>query len=193
MADMIPLTVGAALAYKQRGEDRVAVTSFGDGATSRGDFHEGLNMDTTPISKQTKVTDLYRKAAGYGIPSVEVDGNDVFAVYSAVKRAVDSARAGGGPQFVECKTYRMAGHAAHDKYESYMPMELLAEWSDKDPLKRLEQSLRDERSVDENTMEGIRDRVKEEVRVAVEAAEADDYAPASEAHEGVFAEEGWDA
>lgn len=210
MADMIPLTVGAALAYKQRGEDRVAVTSFGDGATSRGDFHEGLNMAavleapaifvaennrwayTTPITKQTKVTDLYRKAAGYGIPSVEVDGNDVFAVYSAVKRAVDSARAGGGPQFVECKTYRMAGHAAHDKYESYMPMELLAEWSDKDPLKRLEQSLRDDRAVDEQTMEGIRDKVKEEVRVAVEAAEADDYADPSEAHVGVFAEEGWE-
>ena len=190
---------------------RVAVTSFGDGATSRGDFHEGLNMAavleapavfvaennrwayTTPISKQTKVTDLYRKANGYGIPSVEVDGNDVFAVYSAVKRAVDAARAGGGPQFVECKTYRMAGHAAHDKYESYMPMELLAEWSDKDPLKRLEQSLRDERAVDEHTMEGIRDKVKEEVRVAVEAAESDDYADPSEAHEGVFAEEGWDA
>ena len=87
----------------------------------------------------------------------------------------------------------MAGHAAHDKYESYMPMELLAEWSDKDPVKRLEQSLRDERTIDEQTMEGIRDKVKEEVRVAVEAAEADDFAPASEAHWGVFAEEGWDA
>ncbi len=210
MADMIPITVGAALSYKQRGEDRVALTSFGDGATSRGDFHEGLNLAavldvpavfvaennrwayTTPLSKQTKVTDLYKKAIGYGIPAVEVDGNDVFAVYTAVKLAVETARSGNGPQFIECKTYRMAGHAAHDKYESYMPMELLAEWSDKDPLKRLEQALTNDRGMDERRLEGIRERVAEELRAAVERAEADVYADPSEAHVGVFAEEGWD-
>ena len=95
-----------------------------------------------------KVTDLYKKALGYGIPAVEVDGNDVLAVYSAMVEAVEHARAGRGPRFIECKTYRMAGHAAHDKFESYMPMELLAEWSDKDPLKRLEQTLRDEMRVE---------------------------------------------
>jgi pyruvate dehydrogenase E1 component alpha subunit len=208
MADMIPLTVGAALAYKQRGEDRVAVTSFGDGATSRGDFHEGLNIAavlevpavfvaennrwayTTPISKQTKVTDLYKKALGYGIPAVEVDGNDVIAVYTAMTEAVAHCRAGRGPRFLECKTYRMAGHAAHDKYESYMPMEMLAEWSDKDPLKRLEQTLRAERAIDEERLEGIRSKVKDEVHEAVERADADGYADPSEAHRGVFAESG---
>ena len=206
MADMIPLTVGAALAYKQRGEDRVAVTSFGDGATSRGDFHEGLNIAavlevpavfvaennrwayTTPISKQTKVTDLYKKALGYGIPAVEVDGNDVIAVYTAMTEAVAHCRAGRGPRFIECKTYRMAGHAAHDKYESYMPMELLAEWSDKDPLKRLEQALREDRAIDDEQLEGIRSRVKDEVLEAVERADADGYADPAEAHQGVFAE-----
>jgi pyruvate dehydrogenase E1 component alpha subunit len=208
MADMIPLTVGAALAYKQRGEDRVAVTSFGDGATSRGDFHEGLNIAavlevpavfvaennrwayTTPISKQTKVTDLYKKALGYGIPAVEVDGNDVIAVYTAMTEAVAHCRAGRGPRFIECKTYRMAGHAAHDKYESYMPMELLAEWSDKDPLKRLEQALREDRAIDDQQLEGIRSRVKDEVLEAVERADADGYADPAEAHQGVFAEAG---
>ncbi len=208
MADMIPLTVGAALAYKQRGEDRVAVTSFGDGATSRGDFHEGLNIAavlevpavfvaennrwayTTPISKQTKVTDLYKKALGYGIPAVEVDGNDVIAVYTAMTEAVAHCRAGRGPRFIECKTYRMAGHAAHDKYESYMPMELLAEWSDKDPLKRLEQALRADRAIDDEQLEGIRSRVKDEVLEAVERADADGYADPAEAHQGVFAEAG---
>src|SRR2546430_16961259 len=98
---MIPLTVGAALAYKQRGEDRVAVTSFGDGATSRGDFHEGLNIAavlevpavvvaennrwayTTPISKQTKVTDLYKKALGDGIPARQGEGHDALPGYTA--------------------------------------------------------------------------------------------------------------
>jgi pyruvate dehydrogenase E1 component alpha subunit len=206
MADMIPMTVGAALAYKQRGEDRVAVTSFGDGATSRGDFHEGLNMAavleapavfvaennrwayTTPISKQTRVTDLYQKAAAYGIPAVEVDGNDAYAVYTAVSDAVAEARAGRGPRFIECKTYRMAGHAAHDKFESYMPMEMLAEWSDKDPIKRLEQNLTEGRQISEERLEGVRERVREEVREAVSRAEDDEYADASEAHLGVFAE-----
>ena len=206
MADMIPLTVGAALAYKQRGEERVALTSFGDAATSRGDFHEGLNIAavlevpavfvaenngwgySTPISKQTKVTDLHKKAAAYGIPAVSVDGNDVFAVYAAMKASVDAARAGGGPQFVECKTYRMGGHAAHDKYESYMPMEVLAEWSDKDPIKRAEAILLEEREITEARLETIRERVRDEVRAAVEQSEEDGYPDPSEAHEGVFAD-----
>jgi TPP-dependent pyruvate/acetoin dehydrogenase alpha subunit len=205
MADMIPLTVGAALAYRQAGQDRVAVTSFGDAATSRGDFHEGLNIAavlevpaifvaenngwgySTPIAKQTKVTELYRKAASYGIPAVSVDGNDVFAVHSAMKAAVDAARAGQGPQFVECLTYRMGGHAAHDKYESYMPMETLAEWSDKDPLKRLEAALLGDRGMDAERLESVRTRVRDEVREAVDQAEGDDYPDPAEAHQGVFA------
>jgi TPP-dependent pyruvate/acetoin dehydrogenase alpha subunit len=148
---------------------------------------------TTPISKQTKVTDLYKKAIGYGIPAVEVDGNDVLAVHGAMTAAVDAARAGKGPQFVECKTYRMAGHAAHDKYESYMPMELLAEWTDKDPLKRLEHTLLQDLSIDEGRLEGIRDRVRDETKEAVERADADGYADPKEAHIGVFAEEGGEA
>jgi TPP-dependent pyruvate/acetoin dehydrogenase alpha subunit len=207
MADMIPLTVGAALAYVQRGEDRVAVTSFGDAATSRGDFHEGLNIAavlevpaifvaenngwgySTPISKQTKVTELYRKAASYGIPAVSVDGNDALAVHSAMQAAVDAARAGRGPQFIECRTYRMGGHAAHDKYESYMPMEVLAEWSDKDPIKRLENVLVEERALAEGKLESVRDRILDEVKEAVQLAEQDGYPDPSEAHLGVFAEE----
>jgi pyruvate dehydrogenase E1 component alpha subunit len=206
MADMIPLTVGAALAYKQRGERRVAMTSFGDAATSRGDFHEGLNIAavleapavfvaenngwgySTPITKQTKVTELYRKAAAYGIPAVSVDGNDVFAVYAAMRSAIEAARDGGGPQFVECRTYRMGGHAAHDKYESYMPMETLAEWSDKDPIKRLEMALTEDRGVAPERLDEVRTRARDEVRAAVEQAESDGYPDASEAHQGVYAE-----
>ena len=210
MADMIPLTVGAALAYKQRGEPRVALTSFGDAATSRGDFHEGLNIAavlevpavfvaenngwgySTPISRQTKVTELYRKAAAYGIPAVSVDGNDVFAVHTAVSAAVEAARAGDGPQFIECRTYRMGGHAAHDRYESYMPMETLAQWSDKDPLTRLERALTGERGVAADALERVRERVAGEIRAAVEQAEADGYPDPQEAREGVFAPAGWE-
>lgn len=210
MADMIPLTVGAALAYKQRGEARVAVTSFGDAATSRGDFHEGLNIAavlqvpavfvaenngwgySTPISRQTRVTELYKKAAAYGIPAVSVDGNDVFEVHAAISSAVDAARGGRGPQFIECLTYRMGGHAAHDRYESYMPMETLAQWSDKDPLKRLEQTLTGERGIAEVVLERVRERVAGEVRAAVEQAEADGYPDPAEAHQGVFAPLDWE-
>jgi pyruvate dehydrogenase E1 component alpha subunit len=105
-----------------------------------------------------------------------------------MKASVDAARAGGGPQFVECKTYRMGGHAAHDKYESYMPMEVLAEWSDKDPIKRAEAELLEEREVSEARLESIRERVRDEVRAAVEQSEEDGYPDAAEAHLGVFAE-----
>jgi pyruvate dehydrogenase E1 component alpha subunit len=105
-----------------------------------------------------------------------------------MRSAVEAARAGGGPQFVECRTYRMGGHAAHDKYESYMPMETLAEWSDKDPLKRLETNLVGERALDAGQLEQVRSRVRDEVREAVEQAEADGYPDPSEAHVGVFAE-----
>jgi TPP-dependent pyruvate/acetoin dehydrogenase alpha subunit len=110
-------------------------------------------------------------------------------VHGAVTAAVDAARAGRGPQFIECRTYRMGGHAAHDKYESYMPMEVLAEWSDKDPIKRLENVLIEERSVPEGKLENLRDRIRDEVREAVEKADHDGYPDASEAHEGVFADE----
>jgi len=86
------------------------------------------------------------------IPAVSVDGNDALAVHGAMQAAVDAARAGQGPQFIECRTYRMGGHAAHDKYESYMPMEVLAEWSDKDPIKRLENVLVEDRALPEGKL-----------------------------------------
>ena len=208
MADMIPLTVGAALAYQQRGEDRVAVTSFGDAATSRGDFHEGLNiaavLEVPAIFVAGQRLGLLHadleadqgnravpKAAGYGVPAVAVDGNDVFAVYAAMSAAVDAARKGEGPQFIECRTYRMGGHAAHDKYESYMPMETLAQWSDKDPLKRLEANLTGDRGIAVERLEEIRGRVKDEVADGVAQAEADEYPDPGQVLEGVFAPDGW--
>jgi pyruvate dehydrogenase E1 component alpha subunit len=106
-----------------------------------------------------------------------------------MQAAVDAARAGQGPQFIECRTYRMGGHAAHDKYESYMPMEVLAEWSDKDPIKRLENVLVEDRALPEGKLESVRARVLDEVKEAVQVAEEDGYPDPSEAHLGVFADE----
>ena len=111
-------------------------------------------------------------------------------MHGAVSAAVDAARAGQGPQFIECRTYRMGGHAAHDKYESYMPMEVLAEWSDKDPIKRAETTLLEQREISEERLERIRERVRDEVRAAVEQAEEDGYPSPEEAHLGVFAVDG---
>ncbi|MFN8178469.1 MAG: thiamine pyrophosphate-dependent dehydrogenase E1 component subunit alpha [bacterium] len=155
---VIPVMTGVALAAKRRGEKVVAVTWIGDGGTSTGDFHEGINMASvlgvplvlvienngyaysTPTRMQTRVTDLVIKADGYGVPAEVVDGNDVLAVYDVMKRATDRARAGDGPVLVEAKTFRMKGHAEHDDAK-YVPPELLEEWRAKDPLARYDRVL----------------------------------------------------
>ncbi|HMB69662.1 MAG TPA: thiamine pyrophosphate-dependent dehydrogenase E1 component subunit alpha, partial [bacterium] len=158
---IIPVMAGIALASKRRGEDSVAMTWIGDGGTSTGDFHEGLNLAavldvplvlivenngyaySTPVRGQTRVEDLVLKADGYGVPSEIVDGNDVLAVYDAAKRAVDRARAGEGPVLLEMKTFRMKGHAEHDDAK-YVPPELFEEWRARDPLLRYDRVLEEQ-------------------------------------------------
>src|SRR5579859_1905453 len=138
MAASVPVAAGAALALKYRGTKNIAYCFFGDGATSRGDWHEGLNFAavqklpvvyvcnnnqyaySTPLSKQMACANVADRAPGYGIPAEIVDGNDVFAVYSAAERAAEHARAGNGPYLIECKTFRMTGHSAHDPAD-YVP------------------------------------------------------------------------
>jgi pyruvate dehydrogenase E1 component alpha subunit len=148
--DNYPVAIGGAFAFKYRGEDRVAMAYCGDGSTSRGDFHEAVNIAavqdlpcifvvennqfaySTPLRLQSR-TDFATKAVAYGIPGEKVDGTDVTAVYEATERAVTRARAGEGPSLIECVTMRMHGHAEHDPAD-YVPRELFEEWSKKDPL-----------------------------------------------------------
>jgi pyruvate dehydrogenase E1 component alpha subunit/2-oxoisovalerate dehydrogenase E1 component alpha subunit len=155
---VIPVMAGIALAARMKGEDSVAMTYIGDGGTSTGDFHEGLNMAavfnvplvlivennrwaySTPTHRQTRVEDLILKADAYGIPGEIVDGNDVLAVYDAAKRSVDTARAGGVPIMLEMKTMRMRGHAEHDDAK-YVPPEEFDAWRDQDPLLRYDRVL----------------------------------------------------
>ena len=136
----------------------VALTFTGDGATSAGLFHETLNLASvfaapfivvvennqyaysTPLHEQMKVPDIAAKAAGYDMPGVMVDGNDVEAVYAVVGEAVRRARSGGGPSLIEAKTMRMRGHAIHDSAD-YVPSELLAEWEARDPVETYHHSL----------------------------------------------------
>ena len=155
---LVPVMAGIALAARMQRRRTVAMTYIGDGATSTGAFHEGLNFAavqrlplvviaenngwaySTPFRKQTAAKCLADRAAAYGIPGVTVDGNDVVAVFEAARTAVDRARAGEGPTLVEAKTYRMKGHAEHDG-QSYVPRGELEEWRRRDPIERYAERL----------------------------------------------------
>jgi pyruvate dehydrogenase E1 component alpha subunit len=156
VASHIPHAAGAAMAAKYRG-DRIAVVAyFGDGATSKGDFHEGLNFAgvfklpvvficennqwaiSVPRERQTAAETIAQKAAAYGFDGIQVDGNDIFAVYKATKAALDKAKRGEGPTLIECFTYRMADHTTADDASRYRTKEEVAAWKAKDPILRLE-------------------------------------------------------
>ena len=157
LGTMIPVLAGMLLGDRMRGLSTVGMTYIGDGGSSTGAFHEGLNFAavqrlpmvlvlehngwaySTPGEKQCLAGRMADKAPGYGIPGVTVDGNDVAEVYGAVKEAVDRARNGGGTTLVECRTYRMKGHAEHDA-QSYVDRAELETWRQKDPILRLERS-----------------------------------------------------
>jgi len=158
LGDMIPVMTGIVLAARMQKKDAVAVAYIGDGGMSTGAFHEGLNFAavqrlplvivaehnwyaySTPTSKQCAVSNLADKAAGYGIPGYVVDGNDVVACYEVMKKAVESARGGGGSALIEAKTYRRKGHAEHDD-QRYLPEGELEMWEKRDPVDRYQRHL----------------------------------------------------
>lgn len=201
----LPVALGAAMSFRYRGEARAALTFCGDGSASAGLFHETLNMAalyqapyvlilennqyaySTPVSEQTRVTDLAERATGYGIPAVIVDGNDVEAVYAEVKIALDRARTGGGPSIIEAKTMRMLGHAIHDGAE-YVPRELLAEWEAKDPVMRYAQRLVESGVTDRDELDEIDHRAAAEIEDAIDFAEASPFPDPTTVEEGVYAE-----
>jgi pyruvate dehydrogenase E1 component alpha subunit len=178
LPDMMLVATGMAMAFKLRGERRCALTWFGDGSTSRGDFHEAMNWAgvqrlpmifilennqyaySTPLSLQFAVNPVER-AASYGFPGISVDGNDVEAVFEVTRQARERALAGDGPTLIECVTMRMHGHAAHDDMK-YVPKEQVEEWRQKDPIDRQEAKLR-ELGVDTEA-------VREEARATIDAA-----------------------
>jgi pyruvate dehydrogenase E1 component alpha subunit len=203
MADGIPVATGVALALKRQGRGRVAMTWFGDGAASRGDFHEGINLAavlrvpvvfvcnnnqyaySTPVTRQTLVPDIAKRAAGYGIPGVTVDGTDVLAVYRAAREAVGCARRGEGPTLIECKTMRIRGHSEHDD-ASYVPREVLEEWRKKDPIQGLEARLREWEVLDEVREAQVTKRIAIELEAAVAWAEASPFPEGRDVGQGVY-------
>ncbi|HEX4601025.1 MAG TPA: thiamine pyrophosphate-dependent dehydrogenase E1 component subunit alpha [Gemmatimonadales bacterium] len=206
LGDMIPVMAGITLAFKLRGEPRVGLVFIGDGATSTGTFHEGLNFAavrqvplvviaeynrwaySTPPEKQFAVKDLADKAKGYGIPAVTVDGNDVFAVYQATQHAVGQARAGAGVHFIEVKTYRRKGHAEHDDQHYVAPDEL--DWwaKENDPVDRYVKQLVQNDWTENRELEEIDARVKEEIDQATDDCVDEPLPPGDSALTDVYAQ-----
>lgn len=190
LGDMLPVMAGITLTFKMRGEKRVGLVYVGDGATSTGTFHEGINFAavqrcplvaivehngyaySTPTSRQAAVKRLADKAKAYGIPSATVDGNDVLAVYEATKRFVDRARDGAGTSLLEVVTYRRKGHAEHDD-QRYQPPEEIAEWEAKDPVDRYTRLLHDEGWVDRDDMKAMDERAVAQIDAARSECEDD--------------------
>ncbi|HEY4411045.1 MAG TPA: dehydrogenase E1 component subunit alpha/beta [Acidimicrobiia bacterium] len=184
---MLPVADGLALAGRLRGEARVVAVFSGDGGTSEGDFHEALNLAavwrlpvvfvvenngwglSTPTAEQYACADLADRAAGYGMPGVVVDGNDVVAVLAAVGEAADRGRAGEGPTLIEAKTYRMRGHEEASGTD-YVPPEELARWAERDPLLRFEAVLDGRGVLPAGEREALRLELSAEVDRRVEAA-----------------------
>jgi pyruvate dehydrogenase E1 component alpha subunit len=186
VATQLPHAVGLAYAIQYRGEDAVVMVYFGDGATSEGDFHEAANFAgvwhgpvvfvcqnnqwaiSVPLKKQTNSRTIAQKALAYGFPGIQVDGNDVLAVYAASREAVDRARAGEGPTLIECVTYRLGMHTTADDPTKYRSEEEVNFWEQKDPLTRFRVYLEKKKLLDAS----VEEQVDEEIARAVERFEA---------------------
>ena len=186
----IPQAVGAAYAMQQRGEDTIALVSFGDGGTSSLGFHSGMNFAgvwkapvvflcqnngyaiSCPADEQTASDGYAVKGDAYGIPGVVVDGNDLLAVRKALLEAVERARSGGGPTLIESKTFRMGGHSTSDDPTRYVPAELLDEWRNRDPILRFEKFLEAGGLWQPELKEKLFDEAMEEISAAAREAEA---------------------
>ena len=181
--------VGLAYSIKYRKEDNLAMVFFGDGATSEGDFHEALNFAgvyrlpvifvcqnnqwaiSTPRKIQTSSKTLAQKALAYGIEGIQVDGNDILAVYTAAKEAADRARSGGGATLIECMTYRMSVHTTADDPTRYRSDEEVETWVKRDPLTRFQKYLKKKKLLTDKKISALEDEIKDEIKSAVKNAE----------------------
>ncbi len=186
VATQLPHAVGLAYAAQYRGDDAVVMAYFGDGATSEGDFHEAMNFAgvwhvpvvfvcqnnqwaiSVPLKKQTQSRTLAQKALAYGFPGLQVDGNDLLAVYAASVEAVKRARSGAGPTLIECVTYRLGVHTTADDPTKYRSDEEVKAWERKDPLTRFRVYLEKKNLLED----GLEQQIDEEIALAVQRFEA---------------------
>ncbi len=185
----VPHAAGCAWASKKLGEEAATMVFFGDGATSEGDFHEGMNFAgafdlpvvflcqnnqyaiSFPRKKQTAADSLAQKATAYGFEGIQVDGNDVLAMYAAAEHALEKARTGGGPTMIEAYTYRRGDHTTSDDAGRYRDEEEVEEWKERDPIDRFRVYLKDEGVLDDEAVEEIQQEAEEQVSDAVDEAE----------------------
>ena len=201
----LPLAVGLGLGDKLKGEDRVTVCFFGDGALAEGEFHEAMNLATlwklpvlfalennlyamgTAVARVQANTDFTARAASYGMPAEAVDGNDVAAVEAAARRLVEAIRAGGGPQFLECQTYRTRPHSMFDA-EKYRDKAEVAEWRKRAPITRFQSWLLDNSLMHQAEVDAIEAEVEAQLRNAVAACEQAPWEPVEDLARHVTAE-----
>jgi len=205
LGDLIPVMTGVAMAGRYLGQNIVTLTWIGDGGSSTGAFHEGLNFAaaqrapfvlilennqwaySTPVSRQVPLKHLADRARAYGIASKSVDGNDVLAVYGATKHAVDECRAGNGPVMIEAKTMRMKGHAQHDPAD-YVPKEMFDYWKARDPIVLYEKYLTEHKVWDAKKKSEIDARIERELDEEQKFAEESPSPPPELAEQGVYCE-----
>jgi acetoin:2,6-dichlorophenolindophenol oxidoreductase subunit alpha len=200
----LPVATGAALGSKMQGNDKVTLCFFGDGASNEGTFHESLNLaavwqlpvvflcenngygELSAASLMVSVPDVSMRAAGYGLPGVTVDGQDVVAVYEAVSEAVARARRGDGPSLVETKTYRFHDHAFGLPAINYRDQAEIDEWRRRDPVELFRARLAAEFGFDESAIAALEDEVGAEIAAAVAFAESSPYPGLEAAFEHVY-------
>lgn len=206
LGDMIPVMAGVALASKIQRKASVSLTYLGEGATSTGDFHEGMNLASvlrlpfvliiennryaysTPITRQAAISDFAMRAKAYGIPGEAVDGNDVLEVFRATRDAIERARAGRGPSIIEAKTMRMHGHSDADN-SWYVPKEEFEEWQRRDPIDLFEKQLREAGLLDDASKSAMEQQMTEYLESDLRFA-LDSPFPAPEAAlDGVYAQD----
>ncbi len=200
----LPIAVGAALAAQLEGGDRIAVVFFGDGATQEGEFHESLGLASiwklplifvcennlyasgTPARYVLPIQDIYKKSESYGIPGNMVDGNDVVAVNEIARELVERTRKGGGPAFLECKTYRWHEHFESTMFPDMRPPEEVEEWKKKCPVASMEKRLLEMGVLTEQEIKTIDSRILEQIEEAVKFAEESPFPEPEDALEDVY-------
>jgi 2-oxoisovalerate dehydrogenase E1 component alpha subunit len=210
IATQIPHAAGAAYAEKRKGTKNAAIVYFGDGATSEGDFHEGINFASVmkapvvlfnqnngyaisvPIDKQMSSQTIAQKALAYDIPGIRIDGNDILAVYFETKKALDRARDGQGPTLIEAVTWRYGAHTTADDPTKYRDQsESATRRQTTDPLLRLERLMKNEGIFDENWVQEVQEAAQQEIDLAIEEMEAFPKANPADIFDHVFEKPTW--
>ncbi len=204
VAGGVPMAAGVGLSLKLQRRDEVVLVFFGDGAANEGAFHESLNMAaiwdlpviyfcennqyamSMPINRASRVENLSARAAGYGIPGVTVDGNDLFAVHAATEAAVARARSGAGPTLIEAKTYRWKGHSKSDK-QRYRTRDEVQSWQDRDPIARLAARMMADGLLGEDEFAQMEQEAQTEIDEAVDFAKACAEPDPATILEGIYA------